>query len=189
MDPPTSEMSGLAISEAVDSSLPPLPASPASPSGAAGFPTQVSTPTSGADPSAGWSPPDPNSDEVLSTAITMASTWRDLSPSRAPLYLRALLNKPRPELSRAVVDHLLSSDACLSALLDFIVRPVGVPMHEGAGSLGQDALLAAAAGLLPRAGGGGRRRRRGPRAVWARAARAGAVRGRRRGRLRCTGRS
>ena len=160
--------------------LPPLPASPSSPSGL--FVVDPGTLHTGTPfPSVLASPPpvDPDSDEVISQAVGLSSTWRDMDPARAPLYLRALLNRPRPELSRAVVDLLLSSDACLAALLDFIIRPVGNPFHEGAGSLGQDALVAAAAGLLPRGGGGGGRGR-GP--VWPRAARARAVCGRRRSR-------
>jgi hypothetical protein len=81
--------------------------------------------------------------------VTESSTWKRANSRNSALLCRAFLDLDRPQLSSAMVDHLLSDDACLLGLLDFVARPVDNPTHAGAGALGQEALAALAAGLVP----------------------------------------
>jgi hypothetical protein len=55
------------------------------------------------------------------------------------LFLR-VLNSEEPALSQHIADHIITDDAHLAALLDFVTRPISRPTHAGAAWIGQFAV-------------------------------------------------
>ena len=106
--------------------------------------TLLSQPSSTSTPGFSTSNPDTlyTSVELLTSKINLTKTWRNAPTWASPLLLKVFLDQESPELTRPVVDFLLSSDRHLNTFLDFLVRPVGDPLHEGGGDLGPSVLAA-----------------------------------------------
>lgn len=68
------------------------------------------------------------------------------------LFLR-VLNLEEPTLNQHIADHIITDDAHLAALLDFITRPISRPTHAGAAWIGQFAVdVSGARAVAPSAG-------------------------------------